>query len=88
MGMGALDFIRTGEADVQKHKKAELIERAKVEGRKLEEGKPVDRCVQEIEECCVEWRAGRVQPCWVWYRHPSKADGEFFARIPESLLKY
>ncbi|KAH6904924.1 hypothetical protein BKA70DRAFT_1226134 [Coprinopsis sp. MPI-PUGE-AT-0042] len=66
--MGVVDFIRTGDSDVSKHKKAELIARAKIESKLQEACKPPHPSIQQIEDCCLEWRAGKVVPNWAYYR--------------------
>lgn len=66
---GALDFILTGESEVLKAKKGD------VDGDSLSGGVvPVlqtlptpkeSEPVKIIEDCCAEWRAGKVKPHWV-----------------------
>src|ERR1700730_13760358 len=62
--MGAIDFITTGDSDLTKAKKGLVLAHLDAigEGDCIE---PEDPAVQEIEDCCVEWRAGRVKPYWV-----------------------
>jgi len=70
--MGALDFILTGESEVLKAKKGDLTsgEMDVVAGEVV----PVlqtlptpkeSEVVKIIEDCCAEWRAGKVKPHWV-----------------------
>jgi hypothetical protein len=67
--MGGLDFILTGESEVLKAKKGDLDEDS-VPGEVV----PVlqtlptpkeSEAVKIIEDCCAEWRAGKVKPHWV-----------------------
>ena len=68
--MGALDFILTGESEVLKAKKGDVNGESSVAGEVVpvlqtlptpKESEPV----KIIEECCAEWRAGKVKPHWV-----------------------
>jgi len=70
--MGALDVILTGEWEVLKVKKGDLVwgERDVVAGEVV----PVlqtlptpkeSEAVKIIEACCVEWQVGKVKPHWV-----------------------
>ncbi|KAI0048163.1 hypothetical protein FA95DRAFT_1558312 [Auriscalpium vulgare] len=62
--MGALDFIKHGAPDVQAKKGLVL---APLDAPStIKAVAPVDtRFIREVEECCVDWRAGRVRPHWV-----------------------
>jgi hypothetical protein len=69
--MGAIDFITTGDVDSSKAKKGLVLAPldAKGEGDSVVPV-PEDPGVQEIFDCCIEWRAGRVKPYWVALSEP------------------
>ena len=69
--MGAIDFITTGDIDPSKVKRGLVLAPldATDEGDSVVP-EPEDPGVQEIEDCCVEWRAGRVKPYWVALNEP------------------
>jgi hypothetical protein len=69
--MGAIDFIATGDTDPPKAKKGLVL--APLDASDEDDSiipQPEDPGVQEIEDCCVEWRAGRVKPYWVALNEP------------------
>ncbi|KAF8906987.1 hypothetical protein CPB84DRAFT_337114 [Gymnopilus junonius] len=79
--MGAIDFIVSGDSDALKAKKGLLLNPLQVDMDDLEmdESKvnplasPVKKeseeeiALREIELCCMEWRAGMIQPHWVYF---------------------
>lgn len=75
--MGALEFIVSGDADALKAKKGLLLNPFDVEVDRMEQdevdpdSKPKylteEEPLQQIAECCEEWRAGKVKPHWVAY---------------------
>jgi hypothetical protein len=69
--MGAIDFISTGDPEPSKVKKGLVLAPldAMGDGESLAPT-PEDPGVQKIEDCCVEWRAGRVKPYWVALNEP------------------
>ncbi|TFK35030.1 hypothetical protein BDQ12DRAFT_612281, partial [Crucibulum laeve] len=73
--MGALDFIASGDPDLLKAKKGTLLARPDVadsmdtdttatEGWSMSMFED-DESAKAIEQCCAEWRPGRVWPEWV-----------------------
>jgi hypothetical protein len=85
--MGVVDFIQTGDSDVSKHKKAELIARAKIESKLQEASRPLHPAIQQIEDCCLAWRAGKVIPSWAYYRLTPQSTGESLVLGDYALLK-
>jgi hypothetical protein len=76
--MGALDFIVSGDSDALKAKKGLLLNPFDVEIDNPDaEEAPVTGVVprwnlgeeplKKIEDCCKEWRLGKVKPHWVLY---------------------
>lgn len=72
--MGALDFILTGESEALKAKKGGLVSGRMDVDSVAGEVVPVlqtlptpkeSEAVKIIEDCCAEWRAGKVKPHWV-----------------------
>lgn len=70
--MGAIDFITTGDMDPSKIKKGLVLAPLDAhDGTLSREGDhvlppdPEDPAVKEIEDCCIQWRAGRVKPYWI-----------------------
>lgn len=70
--MGAIDFITTGDTDPLKAKKGLVLAPLDAHSDESPEAppEPEDPTVQEIEDCCVEWRAGSVKPYWVALNEP------------------
>lgn len=69
--MGAIDFISTGDPDQSKAKKGLVLAPLDATGDGDSVAPtPEDPGVKEIEDCCVEWRAGRVKPYWVALTEP------------------
>ncbi|TFK68941.1 hypothetical protein BDN72DRAFT_841251 [Pluteus cervinus] len=68
---GALDFIVRGDSDEEKAKKGTLlvpIHTILGEKAELEQGSAKENpSILEIEQCCTEWRAGKVKPLWVTF---------------------
>jgi hypothetical protein len=66
--MGAIDFIKHGSPEAVA-KRGLVLAPLDAPGSVQEpsttdaEGDPA---VKEIEKCCVEWRAGRVKPRWIF----------------------
>ncbi|EAU84114.2 hypothetical protein CC1G_06976 [Coprinopsis cinerea okayama7 len=74
--MGALDFLRTGEEDRMKHKKEELVARAKIaeqqsRQQREEKGEDEDDAVRLVEEAC-ERKHAKIY--WVPYRNPTNRE--------------
>lgn len=69
--MGAIDFITTGDVDPLKANKGMVLAPLDASGEEgAVEPEPEDPLVQEIEDCCVQWRAGRVKPYWIALNEP------------------
>ncbi|VDC01565.1 unnamed protein product [Peniophora sp. CBMAI 1063] len=69
--MGALDFIKNGAPDHTLKRGLVLapLDAPESEGVEIEHPeRDPSPAVEEIERCCVEWRAGRVKPHWVAVR--------------------
>ena len=66
--MGALDFISTGNKDTSKLGSllAPIYSKVK-QDNKEGESTVEDETSKEIQACCVEWRAGRVKPRWIFF---------------------
>lgn len=93
--MGALEFIATGETDSSKIKNGLVLAPLQAhDGAAAAEAEapvePEDPAVIRIEECCVEWRVGRVKPYWVALKEQKFGSskwneyqiGEFLTIIP------
>ncbi len=66
--MGAIEFIKYGSPDAVAKRGlvlAPLDAPGSVQAP-LPTAAEEDPAVQEIEKCCVEWRAGRVKPRWIF----------------------
>ena len=66
--MGAIEFIKYGSPDAVVKRGlvlAPLDAPGSVQAP-LPTAAEEDPAVQEIEKCCVEWRAGRVKPRWIF----------------------
>lgn len=73
--MGALEFVATGETDSSKVKNGLVLAPLTAhDGAAAAEAEapptPEDQAVDAIQNCCIEWRAGRVKPHWVDYTEP------------------
>jgi hypothetical protein len=68
--MGAIDFITTGGTDLSKPKGLILAPLDASGESDSAAPEPEDQSVKEIEDCCAEWRAGRVKPNWVALTEP------------------
>uniref|UniRef100_A0A8H7XQW5 Uncharacterized protein n=1 Tax=Psilocybe cubensis TaxID=181762 RepID=A0A8H7XQW5_PSICU len=77
--MGAIDFISSGDADALKARKGLLLNPLDaIDDMELDVSVIVPPSavladkgpVEEIEDCCIEWRAGKVKPHWVYYNDP------------------
>lgn len=79
--MGAIDFIVSGDSDALKAKKGLLLNPFNVEVDNLDAVEAVstdpapkwdlgEEPLKLIEDCCQEWRAGKVKPHWVAYNDP------------------
>jgi len=69
--MGAIDFITTGDTDATKAKKGLVLAPLDATGEDdYAVPEPEDPGVKEIEDCCIEWRAGRVKPYWIALNEP------------------
>lgn len=66
--MGAIDFILTGNKEGSKSQLllAPIDGKSKIEDVTVAEGQE-DETSQEIQACCIEWRAGQVHPRWVFF---------------------
>lgn len=76
--MGAIDFIKHGSPDAVVKRGlvlAPLDAPGSVQAP-LPTAAEEDPSVQEIEKCCVEWRAGRVKPRWI-FLIDSKPTGKY-----------
>lgn len=76
--MGAIEFIKYGSPDAVVKRGlvlAPLDAPGSVQAP-LPTAAEEDPAVQEIEECCVEWRAGRVKPRWI-FLIDSKPTGKY-----------
>ncbi|KAF8966150.1 hypothetical protein BDZ97DRAFT_1809769 [Flammula alnicola] len=75
--MGAIDFVISGDSDALKTKKGLLLNPFDVEIDNMESDEatagPIPKFSDEeeplrlIEDCCTEWRPGKVKPHWVSY---------------------
>jgi hypothetical protein len=86
--MGALDFIVSGDSDALKAKKGLLLNPFDVEIDNPDaEEAPVTGVVprwnlgeeplKKIEDCCKEWRLGKVKPHWVLYNDTKNKKSTF-----------
>ncbi|KAI9439364.1 hypothetical protein H4582DRAFT_134194 [Lactarius indigo] len=76
--MGAIEFIKYGSPDAVVKRGlvlAPLDAPGSVQAP-LPTAAEEDPAVQEIEKCCVEWRAGRVKPRWI-FLIDSKPTGKY-----------
>ncbi|KAI0300676.1 hypothetical protein B0F90DRAFT_1722317 [Multifurca ochricompacta] len=76
--MGAIDFIKHGSPEAVAKRGivlAPLDAPGSVQESPLEDAEE-DQAVKEIETCCVEWRAGRVKPRWI-FLIDSKPTGKY-----------
>ena len=66
--MGAIDFIKHGSPEAVA-KRGLVLAPLDAPGS-VQEPSPTDGeedpAVKAIENCCVQWRAGRVKPCWIF----------------------
>ena len=79
--MGAIDFIKHGSPEAVAKRGlvlAPLDAPGSVQEPSATDAEE-DPAVKEIEKCCVEWRAGRVKPRWI-FLIDSKPTGS--ARFP------
>lgn len=70
--MGAVDFITSGDMNSSKLKKGLILAPLDAhdsptsgEGSSMLTLDLEDLAVKEIEDCCNQWRAGRVKPYWI-----------------------
>ena len=72
--MGALDFIVAGDSDAVNAKKGLLLNPSDFDMESIEAVEAVvndaprhfvEEAIKQIDDCCVEWRAGLVRPHWV-----------------------
>lgn len=85
--MGAVDFILYGNKDSSKASSKLVLAPIDARGVKqefdAEEESPTvefssDEFSKQIEECCVDWRAGQVRPRWVFFTEHKINDSELF----------
>ena len=84
--MGAIDFIKHGSPDAVVKRGlvlAPLDAPGSVQAP-LPTAAEEDPSVQEIEKCCVEWRASRVKPRWIFLIDSKPTGSEF----PPILREY
>lgn len=93
--MGAIDFIVSGDSDALKAKKGLLLNPLDVELENLDSieatAGPLSRWtlgeepLKVIEECCQEWRAGKVKPHWVPYNDYKNHKSKFLPVVPRRI---
>lgn len=90
--MGAIDFIVSGDSDALKAKKGLLLAPLDVgdsldDNAMITDAPPLPRednsAVQEIEDCCVEWRAGLVKAEWIALTDPKLHDSKSSSSVVE-----
>ena len=81
--MGAIDFIKHGSPEAVA-KRGLVLAPLDAPGS-VQEPSPMDAeedpSVKEIETCCVEWRAGRVKPRWIFLIDSKPTGSEFFPSL-------
>ena len=87
--MGAIDFIKHGSPEAVAKRGlvlAPLDAPGSVETSSNDAEE--DPAVKEIEKCCVEWRAGRVKPRWIFLidSKPNGSESSFLPLFPPPML--
>lgn len=85
--MGAIEFIMTGDSDSVKAKKGLLLAPLDTPGQAIQAADvemsnvEVDASIKEIEDCCREWRGGKVKPHWIRLTEAKFGYSAFFVLI-------